>query len=147
MVREKWKLEIATLGHDGGYCESALRQALRTCTTTLLVLPMLSNDYCSFAAAGKAPTQSTLAAATMLVHVQVQNTPTNLRAIGSSASPAYPLKASANNRYLVDQNDVPFLMVGVPASLDRQLVSNGGRVFHGESPTLRHQCVVDQSLV
>ena len=26
--------------------------------------------------------------------------------------PAYPLKASANNRYLVDQNGVPFLMVG-----------------------------------
>jgi hypothetical protein len=112
MVREKWKLEIATLGHDGGYCESALRQALRTCTTTLLVLSMLTNDYCSFAAAGNAPAQSTLAAATMLVHVQVQNTPTNLRAIGSSASPAYPLKASANNRYLVDQNDVPFLVVG-----------------------------------
>jgi hypothetical protein len=28
------------------------------------------------------------------------------------AMPAYPLKASANNRYLVDQNNVPFLMVG-----------------------------------
>lgn len=28
------------------------------------------------------------------------------------ASPAYPLKASASNRYLVDQNNVPFLMVG-----------------------------------
>ena len=26
--------------------------------------------------------------------------------------PAYPLKASANNRYLVDQNDRPFLMIG-----------------------------------
>jgi hypothetical protein len=26
--------------------------------------------------------------------------------------PAYPLKASANNRYLVDQDNVPFLMVG-----------------------------------
>lgn len=28
------------------------------------------------------------------------------------APPAYPLKPSANNRYLVDQNNVPFLMVG-----------------------------------
>jgi hypothetical protein len=28
------------------------------------------------------------------------------------AAPAYPLKKSANNRYLVDQNNVPFLMVG-----------------------------------
>src|SRR5258706_9384695 len=26
--------------------------------------------------------------------------------------PAYPLKASANNRYLVDQDNVPFLMIG-----------------------------------
>jgi hypothetical protein len=30
----------------------------------------------------------------------------------SSAEPAYPLKASANKRYLVDQRDVPFLMQG-----------------------------------
>ena len=30
----------------------------------------------------------------------------------SDASPMYPLKASANNRYLVDQLDVPFLMIG-----------------------------------
>ena len=29
-----------------------------------------------------------------------------------SASPAYPLKASVNGRYLVDQNNLPFLMVG-----------------------------------
>ena len=29
-----------------------------------------------------------------------------------TASPAFPLKASANNRYLVDQNNVPFLIVG-----------------------------------
>ena len=30
----------------------------------------------------------------------------------SSSEPAYPLKASANNRYLVDRNNLPFLMVG-----------------------------------
>ena len=30
----------------------------------------------------------------------------------SSSSTAYPLKVSANGRYLVDQNDVPFLMIG-----------------------------------
>src|SRR5690242_19798993 len=28
------------------------------------------------------------------------------------SKPEYPLKASANNRYLVDQKNVPFLMVG-----------------------------------
>src|SRR6266481_523454 len=32
--------------------------------------------------------------------------------ISSLAAPAYPLKKSANNRYLVDQKNVPFLMVG-----------------------------------
>jgi Protein of unknown function (DUF4038) len=32
--------------------------------------------------------------------------------IGSADRPVYPLKASANNRYLVDQNNTPFLMVG-----------------------------------
>jgi len=31
---------------------------------------------------------------------------------GAGAAPAFPLKASADNRYLVDQNNVPFLMVG-----------------------------------
>jgi hypothetical protein len=30
----------------------------------------------------------------------------------TSARPAYPLKVSANNRYLVDQHNVPFLMIG-----------------------------------
>jgi Protein of unknown function (DUF4038)/Putative collagen-binding domain of a collagenase len=28
------------------------------------------------------------------------------------AAPAYPIKKSSNNRYLVDQNNVPFLMIG-----------------------------------
>jgi hypothetical protein len=100
------------VSHDGRYCEPALRQALRTCTATLLILLVLTKAYCSFTAVGNAPAQSALAVATMLIpQVQVQNTPTVI-AIGSSASPAYPLKASASNRYLVDQNDVPFLMVG-----------------------------------
>jgi hypothetical protein len=33
-------------------------------------------------------------------------------ALAGAAGPAFPLKPSANNRYLVDQNNVPFLMVG-----------------------------------
>ena len=32
--------------------------------------------------------------------------------VAHAAPPTYPLKPSANNRYLVDQNDTPFLMVG-----------------------------------
>ena len=71
---------------------------------TLLVL--LIKVFCSFAAAGNASAQTFLTATT------IQNDPNGVGVIGSSASHAYPLKASANNRYLVDQNDVPFLMVG-----------------------------------
>jgi hypothetical protein len=44
--------------------------------------------------------------------VQAQNTPTATRLDRPSDGPVYPLKASANNRYLVDQNNTPFLMVG-----------------------------------
>ena len=32
--------------------------------------------------------------------------------LGASKRTVYPLKASSNNRYLVDQNNVPFLMIG-----------------------------------
>jgi hypothetical protein len=102
------------VSHDAHYCAPALRQALRTSTTTLLVLSVLTNPYCSFFAVGNASTQSTLAATKTkpTPYLQLQSAPTNVGVNGSSASPAYPLKASANNRHLVDQNDVPFLMVG-----------------------------------
>ena len=40
-------------------------------------------------------------------HTNVDKTTTS-----SSSGTAYPLKVSANGRYLVDQDDVPFLMVG-----------------------------------
>ena len=89
--------------------EPAFRQTSRACAGTLLVLLVFTNVHCSFTKAGNAFAQSTSAATTPTSDVQVQNTPT---VIGSGESPAYPLKASANNRYLVDQNDVPFLMVG-----------------------------------
>lgn len=45
-------------------------------------------------------------------YIQVQDIPTTLVAPAVPAKAAYPLKASANNRYLVDQNDVPFLIAG-----------------------------------
>src|SRR5882757_138964 len=41
-----------------------------------------------------------------------QQVPTDIGILGSPDGPVYPLKASANNRYLVDQNNIPFLMVG-----------------------------------
>ncbi len=33
-------------------------------------------------------------------------------ALAGAPPPAFPLKPSANNRFLVDRNDVPFLMIG-----------------------------------
>jgi hypothetical protein len=36
----------------------------------------------------------------------------SLLAAGAPSAPVYPLRASANNRYLIDQNNMPFLMVG-----------------------------------
>ena len=41
-----------------------------------------------------------------------QKIPTAIGILGSPHAPVYPLRASANNRYLVDQNNTPFLMVG-----------------------------------
>jgi Protein of unknown function (DUF4038)/Putative collagen-binding domain of a collagenase len=91
-----------TVSHGSLCYESASQQVLRR----LLVPLVLTSFYCPIAAAGGAPAYSALAATT------IRGTPANDRVIGSPASPAYPLKASANNRHLVDQNDVPFLMIG-----------------------------------
>jgi hypothetical protein len=41
-----------------------------------------------------------------------QKGPTAIGILGSPDGPVYPLRASANNRSLVDQNNTPFLMVG-----------------------------------
>ena len=41
-----------------------------------------------------------------------QKVPTDTGILGSPDGPVYPLKASGNNRYLVDQNNVPFMIVG-----------------------------------
>ncbi len=43
--------------------------------------------------------------------VLAEQAPTHV-AIPGSPAPVYPLKASGNNRHLVDQNNTPFLMVG-----------------------------------
>src|SRR5262245_49378572 len=82
------------------------KPAFRYRLRVLLVLSALIKVFCSFVAAGNAPAQSPLTATT------IQNDPTYVGVVGSHTSPAHPLKASANNRYLVDQNDVPFLIVG-----------------------------------
>ena len=43
---------------------------------------------------------------------QPQNFSKNVGTTSLPAAPAFPLKSSTNNRYLVDQNNVPFLIVG-----------------------------------
>jgi hypothetical protein len=50
-----------------------------------------------------------------------QNIPPAIGILGSANGPVYPLKASANNRYLVDQNNTPFLIVG---DSPQQLITN-----------------------
>src|SRR5262245_27931077 len=45
-------------------------------------------------------------------YTQAQNAARSVRTISHARPPSYPLKASANNRYLVDQDNEPFLMVG-----------------------------------
>jgi Protein of unknown function (DUF4038)/Putative collagen-binding domain of a collagenase len=50
-----------------------------------------------------------------------QKAPTDIGILGSPDGPVYPLKASGNNRYLVDQNNIPFLMVG---DSPQQLITN-----------------------
>jgi len=55
--------------------------------------------------AHKKPTESRLASFTLSLTM-------TLIALPANAAPDYPLKASANGRYIVDQNDAPFLMIG-----------------------------------
>jgi hypothetical protein len=46
------------------------------------------------------------------LRVLAQNIPTDKLTAEAPAGPIYPLKASVNNRHLVDQNNTPFMMVG-----------------------------------
>src|SRR6185437_3473634 len=47
--------------------------------------------------------------------------------------PVFPLKASANGRYLVDQNNVPFLMVGdAPQSTIGDLSTSSAAAFFAD---------------
>src|SRR5437870_3966812 len=49
------------------------------------------------------------------------------------AAPAYPLKASANGRYLVDQSNAPVLLVGdSPQALIVNLTTNEAAMFFAD---------------
>jgi hypothetical protein len=51
-------------------------------------------------------------------------------AFAGVALPAFPLKPSANNRYLVDQNNVPFLMIGdAPQAMVGNLSVHDAKIF------------------
>ena len=58
---------------------------------------------------------------TPMPSVLAQDALTDIGIIVYTNDPVYPLKASANNRYLVDQNNTPFLMVG---DSPQQLITN-----------------------
>jgi hypothetical protein len=68
-----------------------------------------ASTACALATGTSAYAQSPPIAATT---IQAQQVPATIRTALPPASPAYPLKVSSNNRYLVDQNKIPFLMVG-----------------------------------
>jgi hypothetical protein len=51
----------------------------------------------------------TLLGSSVCSRAQVAGTPPK---VSAASSPAYPVKVSANGRYLVDQNNTPFLIVG-----------------------------------
>src|SRR6202021_2577205 len=96
------------------HCEPALRRAALMRTGIAFVLAslalLLHTNTCAFSVAGNVYGRSAPVASTAgSPNVESQNVPSNDR---TAASPAFPLKASASNRYLVDQNNVPFLMVG-----------------------------------
>jgi uncharacterized protein DUF4038/collagenase-like protein with putative collagen-binding domain/glucodextranase-like protein/HYR domain-containing protein len=57
-------------------------------------------------------------------------------ASSSSAAPAYPLQKSANGRYLVDQNNVPYLIVGdSPQALIVNLSTNDAETYLADRAT------------
>ena len=80
----------------------------------------------AFSVAGygqSAPVASTVGSS----NVELRNVPSN---DGTAVSPAFPVKASANNRYLVDQNNVPFLIVGdAPQTLIANLSQREAAAF------------------
>jgi Protein of unknown function (DUF4038) len=80
-------------------------------TVTALGLPACNCIACAVAEAGDA--QFLPSGREMRQYaIQIAAVLGNIVAPASPSKPAYPLKASANKRYLVYQNNVPFLMVG-----------------------------------
>src|SRR5262245_1164875 len=57
--------------------------------------------------------------------------------VASEGAAVYPLKKSANGRYLADQNNVPFLIVGdSPQALMVNLTTNDAGLFFTDRSTL-----------
>ena len=93
----------------------AITEAVQRPTMKFVAFGFFAYAYtvCALAAGGNAYAQSPpVAAPNFSPVIQAQNVPPNVGTVVAPASPAYPLKASSNNRYLIDQNNVPFLMVG-----------------------------------
>jgi hypothetical protein len=99
--------------YDKRICKPTLRRELGVLLLLVQALLGFSAHICALVAADNiSPQPSPVAATTNPYKAQAQNFPLDIEIVASARSPAYPLKASANHRYLVDQNNVPFLMVG-----------------------------------
>ena len=105
----------------------------------ILAFLLHANATCAFAVAANVYGQS---APVEAPNVESQNVPLNDR---TAASPAFPLKASASNRYLVDQNNVPFLMVGdAPQTLIANLSQREAAAYMANRRSYGIKHTVDQ---
>ena len=100
---------------EGRYCGSALPRSPRPRTGMSFVqavFGLLAHGLvtCALAAPGMTSEQcSSVPATAFPPNMRFQNFPFNVRVV---TTPVFPLMVSRNNRYLVDQNSVPFLIVG-----------------------------------
>lgn len=87
----------------------------------MLKISVILNRLISFIVSSESParkrlarwaTGAILATAIFAPGAIAQNSGEDLETAGSADRPVYPLKASSNNRYLVDQRNRPFLLVG-----------------------------------
>ena len=83
-----------------------------TCYDDLRARRPVFGHYLPFRPSGARVQIRAVPTATFTHQLMAQNIHSSVGTIAVSVGPAYPLKASANNRYLVDQNNVPFLIVG-----------------------------------
>jgi hypothetical protein len=127
MTPSNWKETILPSSFDGSKTHASASvgprwrtHKLRWLIAGLLGLGLLGSLLAQTIFA--APSRTPIAAATTSVSNPIMQQ--------GVAAPAYPLKINANGRYLVDQNDAPFLMVGdSPQAMFANLSTDDAELF------------------